>query len=183
MEYAKQYVDKIIGDILKEDVKDVSCYICKKKRYRTSIYCENHERELDKCVRLKLIRKNNKILLMDINGNLYENDGKTIKNLKKTSNIDLYKMPAKKTAKPKTKSSTKSKGKTKASKSKGKKSTTKQCGGEPVAASTPASTPAPTTGGGKTNPWMAHVAAFRAANPTLSYKQCLVGAKATYKKV
>lgn len=176
MEYAKQYVDKIIGDILKEDVKDVSCYICKKKRYRTSIYCENHERELDKCVRLKLIRKNNKILLMDINGNLYENDGKTIKNLKKTSNIDLYKMPAKKT---KTKSVTKSKGKTKASKSKGKKAPVQSVSKPEAAPSVP--TPAPTTG--KTNPWMAHVAAFRAENPTLSYKQCLVGAKATYKKV
>jgi hypothetical protein len=30
------------------------------------------------------------------------------------------------------------------------------------------------------NPWIIHVKAFRAANPTVSYKDCLKQAKATY---
>ena len=32
------------------------------------------------------------------------------------------------------------------------------------------------------NPWLAHVKAFRAKNPSLSYKQVLVQAKASYTK-
>ena len=35
----------------------------------------------------------------------------------------------------------------------------------------------------KPNPWRIHVDAFRASNPTLSYKQVLQQAKLTYTKV
>ena len=32
------------------------------------------------------------------------------------------------------------------------------------------------------NQWLSHVAAYRQANPTVSYKDCLKSAKATYKQ-
>ena len=39
-----------------------------------------------------------------------------------------------------------------------------------------------TNGNTMTNPWISHVANFRKANPSLSYKQCLQEAKKTYTK-
>ena len=37
-------------------------------------------------------------------------------------------------------------------------------------------------GRGKSNPWLAHVKAYRAKHPNKSYKECLKEAKKTYKK-
>ena len=37
-------------------------------------------------------------------------------------------------------------------------------------------------GRGKINPWLCHLQAYRAKHPNKSYKQCMVDAKATYKK-
>ena len=56
-----------------------------------------------------------------------------------------------------------------------KKQSKKQLGGN-VAAQTAGTTVK------KVNPWLVHVSQFRVENQELSYKECLVGAKKTYKK-
>jgi hypothetical protein len=40
----------------------------------------------------------------------------------------------------------------------------------------------PRRGGAAKNPWLAHVARYRAKHPGMSYKECLKAAKKTYKK-
>ena len=185
--FVEKYVNFVINDIVGIGVKsELNCYVCNNKRAHPSIYCKKHENDLGGYLRMKMIRKNNRNFVIDANGELFENNGKFVNNLKKTVNIDLYKKEmaqtgGKTTKKTKTKSAPKSK-KVKAKVSRRSKSSKK--GGAPVSEPAPVETPAPSKGGsGKsTNPWMVHVRAFRAEHPELSYKECLVGAKATYNK-
>ena len=181
--FVEKYVNFVINDIVGIGVKSqLNCYVCNNKRAHPSIYCKKHEDDLGGYLRMRLVRKNNRNFVIDAIGELYENNGKIVNNLKKTDNIDLYKkeMPA---AKRPTKKAPKSKSTKKGSGAKkSTKKSTKKSGGAPVSEPAPVA-PASTGGSGKsTNPWMVHVRAFRAEHPELSYKECLVGAKATYNK-
>ena len=180
--FVEKYVNFVINDIVGIGVRSqLNCYVCNNKRAHPSIYCKKHEDDLGGYLRMRLVRKNNRNFVIDAIGELYENNGKFVNNLKKTDNIDLYKkeMPKKtQTAgKPKKTKKTGGGGTRKSRKSKN------QAAGAPVSEPAPVD-PAPTKGGSgkRVNPWMLHVKAFRAEHPELSYKECLVGAKATYNK-
>jgi len=183
--FVEKYVNFVINDIVGIGVRSqLNCYVCNNKRAHPSIYCKKHEDDLGGYLRMRLVRKNNRNFVIDAIGELYENNGKIVNNLKKTDNIDLYKkeMPKKTQTVGKPKKTTKKQGTKKTTKSRKSSKKATQCGGAPVSEPAPVA-PASTGGSGKsTNPWMVHVRAFRAEHPELSYKECLVGAKATYNK-
>ena len=86
---------------------ELNCYVCNNKRAHPSIYCKKHEDDLGGYLRMKMIRKNNRNFVIDANGELFENNGKFVNNLKKTVNIDLYKKEMAQTGGKTTKKTTK----------------------------------------------------------------------------
>lgn len=182
--FVEKYVNFVINDIVGIGVKSkLNCYVCNNKREHPSIYCKKHEDDLGGYLRMKMIRKNNRNFVIDANGELYENNGEIVNYLKKTVNIDLYKKEMAQTGGKKNTKKSKKSGTKKSVRKTNKKSKTMK-GGAPVSEPAPVEAPAPAKGGSgkRVNPWMLHVKAFRAEHPELSYKECLVGAKATYNK-
>ena len=95
--YVSNYVNTLFSNICNNSDKRINCYLCKNNALFPSIYCKKHEDQLGNLERLKMIRKNGKITLIDAIGGEYEIIGDLVKNLKKSSNIELYKnkMPSK----------------------------------------------------------------------------------------